>query len=403
VSSKKTVSFVEFIVVVSLLFSLIAFGTDAMLPALPQIAADLALSDVNQAQLIITIFILGTGLGQLFFGPLSDAVGRKPAIAGGIALFVIGAGISYFVQNLEMMLLGRFIQGLGVSAPRTVTIALVRDLYQGRAMARVMSFSFGVFILVPAIAPSVGQLIMQAFGWRSIFLSFILFAATVLFWVSGRQPETHPVSRRRLLRPKEFLAGLRQVLTHPVVLVYMCIQGLLLGGLFAYLSSAQQIFVDSFGVGEKFPLYFAAIALASGMAAFINGALVMRLGMRRMCKAALGLSLIASLLSFWFQIAGPADWLLAGFTGWSVLSFLFMSLSLGNINALAMEPMGHIAGLASAVIGSVSTIVAVALAIPIGMAFNGTPMPLIASHFALYLLAFGLIRSGLRSRPEAPQ
>ena len=387
----KSPSFVEFVILVSLMFSLIAFGTDSMLPSLPAIAAGLQLSDVNQAQLIVTTFVLGTGLGQLFFGPLSDATGRKPAIAAGMLLFIVGCVMCYYVQSIEGMLAGRFIQGLGVSAPRTVTIALVRDLYKGREMARVMSFSFGIFVLVPAVAPMIGQTIMGAYGWRSIFLSFILFASVALIWMWLRQIESHPAEKRRLLKGHEFLNALTEVLGSRTVLVYMVLQGLLLGGLFGYLSSAQQIYVDSFGVGDRFPLYFALVTLISGLAAFVNGTLVIRLGMRAMCKSALALAVISAGVALTFQTMAPVEWRLAGFIIWSILAFLFMSLTLGNVNALAMEPMGHIAGLASAVIGATATLLAVLIAIPIGLAFAGSPIPLISSHLMLYTLAFWLM------------
>ncbi|MBV1863326.1 MAG: multidrug effflux MFS transporter [Rhodobacteraceae bacterium] len=384
-------SFVEFVILVSLMFSLIAFGTDAMLPSLPAIASSLQLSDVNQAQLIVTTFVLGTGLGQLFFGPMSDATGRKPAIAAGILLFIAGCVMCYFAQSILGMLIGRFIQGLGISAPRTVTIALVRDLYKGREMARVMSFSFGIFVLVPAVAPMIGQTIMGAYGWRSIFLSFILFASVALIWMWMRQIESHPVEKRRLLKGRDFLNALTDVLRSRTVLVYMAIQGLLLGGLFGYLSSAQQIYVDSFGVGDRFPLYFALVTLISGLAAFVNGTLVIRLGMRTMCKSALILAVVSAGIALAFQTMAPVEWRLAGFIIWSILAFMFMSLTLGNVNALAMEPMGHIAGLASAVIGAAATLLAVLIAVPIGLAFAGSPMPLIFSHMMLYALAFWLM------------
>lgn len=387
----RKIPFFEFVIIISLMFSLIAFGTDSMLPSLPAIAAELQLTDVNQAQLVLTAFVLGTGLGQLFFGPLSDATGRKPAIAAGIFLFIIGCLICYFVDSIEWMLAGRFIAGLGVAGPRTVTIALVRDLYKGREMAQVMSFSMGVFVLVPAVAPLIGQWIMGAFGWRSIFLSFILFALFAMFWMGVRQVETLPPLRRRRLRGQEFLRALAEVLSNRTAMVFMAIQGLLLGGLFGYLSSAQQIYVDSFGVGDKFPVYFALVTLISGLAAFINGTLVMRVGMRRMCKIALGLAVVSAITSLSFQSLAPEQWLFVGFIVWSTLAFLFMSLILGNVNALAMEPMGHIAGLASAVIGASATILAVVLAIPIGLAFAGTPIPLMISHLVLYAIAFALI------------
>ncbi len=391
--NSKTLPFAEFIVLIAILFAMIAFGTDAMLPALPEIAVDLNLSEVNRAQLVITSFVLGTGIGQLFSGPISDTLGRKVVISAGLGLYIAGCLMAIWVRSLELMLLARFIQGIGVSAPRTVTIAMVRDLYAGRMMARVMSFAMAVFVLVPAVAPLIGQTLFLAFGWRSIFVAFILFALLALLWLNLRQPETLAPKDRRALKWTAYRAAIVEVMSSRVVLIYVLVMSLGYGALFGYLSSAQQVFVDVFGAGHRFPLYFALIALISGVSGFINGALVLRLGMRALAKFALGATLIVNLGMLALLLF--SDLSTAGlfpiFLIWSIQSFIVPGLTFGNLNALAMEPMGHIAGMAAAVIGAVSTLFGVLIAVPIGLAFDGSVLPLVSGFTICTGLGFALM------------
>jgi len=371
-------SFAEFVVLVALMFAMIAFGTDTMLPSLPEIARDLGLGDVNRAQLIITSFVLGTGIGQLFMGPLSDSLGRKPVISGGLVLYMAACIVAYGTRSFEWLLVARFVQGIGVSAPRTVTLAMVRDLYAGRMMARVMSFAMMLFVLVPAVAPLLGQRIALSFGWRAIFLAFILFALVGLLWLGLRQPETLVPGKRRPLSLKTFGVALGEVLTSRVVLTYTAVLAFGYGALFGYLSSAQQVFVDVFGVGRNFPLYFAGIALLSGLSGFINGALVLRLGMRALATGAFGVMLAISIAMLLIVFIGGVHGagLFPLFLIWSLLAFVLPGLTFGNLNALALEPMGHIAGMASAFVGAISTLFGVLIAVPIGLAFNGSATPL---------------------------
>jgi len=391
--NSKTLPFAEFIVLIAILFAMIAFGTDAMLPALPEIAVDLNLSEVNRAQLVITSFVLGTGIGQLFSGPISDTLGRKVVISAGLGLYIAGCLMAIWVRSLELMLLARFIQGIGVSAPRTVTIAMVRDLYAGRMMARVMSFAMAVFVLVPAVAPLIGQTLFLAFGWRSIFVAFILFALLALLWLNLRQPETLAPKDRRALKWTAYRAAIVEVMSSRVVLIYVLVMSLGYGALFGYLSSAQQVFVDVFGAGHRFPLYFALIALISGVSGFINGALVLQLGMRALAKFALGATLIVNLGMLALLLF--SDLSTAGlfpiFLIWSIQSFIVPGLTFGNLNALAMEPMGHIAGMAAAVIGAVSTLFGVLIAVPIGLAFDGSVLPLVSGFTICTGLGFALM------------
>ena len=292
---KNQLPYWEFIVLVSIMFGMIAFGTDTMLPAFPEIAEDLKLLNVNQAQLIISSFILGTGIGQLISGPISDTFGRKPIITIGLFIFIAACVAAYYAESLELMLVSRFIQGLGVSAPRTVTMALIRDLYSGRKMAQVMSLAMAIFVLVPALAPSLGQVLFIKFGWRSIYIAFIIFALLGLIWLNLRQPETLLTSERKKLKLTEYFEAFKLVILNGSVVKYTLTLALGFGALFGYLNSAQQIFVDTFSAGMKFPLYFAIISILAAPASFINAALVMKYGMRLLATIGFALQIIFAL------------------------------------------------------------------------------------------------------------
>ena len=269
----------EFIALVALLFSTAAFSIDAMLPSFPEISADLELANANHAQLVIVVFVLGISFGQLVMGPLSDSFGRKLIICTGLGMFLCACLWAYVADSLLSLLAARFVQGLGVAAPRTATQAMVRDRYSGREMAKVLSFAMMLFVLVPAVAPLIGQTIMLAFGWRFIFVSFQILALVAALWLIIRQPETHAPERRSAFRPRVILAALVEVLSNRRVLA--CTLSLSLGFacIFSYLMLAQQCYVDWLGAGEDFPLYFGLVALVSGSASFLNAMLVTRLGM----------------------------------------------------------------------------------------------------------------------------
>ncbi len=385
----------RFIALVALLTSLLAFGTDAMLPALPEIGAALGVSEPNRVQLVVSSFMLGAGLGQLFFGPFSDYLGRKPAILLGLGIFIAGCVVSLIAQSFEMMLAGRVLQGLGVAGPRTASIAMVRDLYKGREMARIMSFVMVVFILVPALAPLMGQVVMLAWGWRSVFVSFILFAMLAFIWMALGQPETHRARRR--FSWLDMARALTAVFSNRQTMGFALVAGLNFSAFVAYLSSIEQIFREVFLVGQLFPLYFSIMALAIGGAAFINGHLVMRLGMHRLItiavRAIAGFSAIYTLILL-LDPSAESLWL---FLAWGVLSFFSVGLVFGNVNALAMEPMGENAGIAAATIGAVSTVIAVAVGVPLGQLYDGSTLPLVAGFAALGLGTLLMIRLTPRS------
>lgn len=379
---------------IAMLFATIAFSIDSMLPALPEIAQELTPDAPNAAQLILTSFVFGMGLGTLFAGPLSDTFGRKPVIMAGAALYCVAAVAAYFAPSLETVLLARAVQGLGAAGPRVVSLALVRDLHKGREMARIMSFAMMVFMLVPAVAPFIGAGIIAVAGWRAVFLAFLVFSLVSCLWIGLRQAETIHPEDRRPLQAAALWEALKVVLSHRVVVVSTAMQTLFLGGLFATLSATQPIFDVTFGRGAEFPVWFAVIALCSASASFLNARLVMRIGMRAM----IGRALLAHTV---FTAAMSAAWALglwseaAGFWAhlvWTISVFFVTGLTMGNLNALAMEPVGHQAGMASSVIGAISTVLSVVLAVPVGLAFDGSPLPLMLGVLCFGLVCLGLMR-----------
>ena len=381
----------EFIALLALLFATIALSIDAMLPALPQIALALSPDDPNKAQLVITSFVLGIGVGTLFAGPLSDAFGRKTTILAGFALYILAALACWAAPSLETLLIARVVQGIGASAPRTVSIAMVRDMFKGREMAQIMSFAMMIFTLVPAIAPLMGQGVIALAGWQAIFVAYVVFALLVMGWLAWRQPETLPVRDRRPLSLGPLVRASAEVLTHRVVLISIAAQALTLGMLFATLSSMEGIFDQQFDRAASFPLWFAVIAVASMSGSIVNARLVMRVGMRVMVKVTYAVLLAATLLYLALQMASalPDTAAFAVHILWSVLLFAVMGLTLGNLSALAMEPLGHIAGLAASVTSAIATVASVVLAVPVGLMFDGSQGPLllgVAGYGALALV-----------------
>lgn len=390
----ERLSQVEFIALIAMHFAMVAFSIDAMLPALPEIADEISPDNRNRAQLVLTSFVLGMGVGTLFTGPLSDRFGRKPVIFAGAVLYIMGCALAYVARDLDTMLASRLLQGLGVAGPRIVALAIIRDIYEGRRMAQIMSYAMMIFTLVPAIAPYLGAFIIDAFGWRAIFASFMLFGLVLTTWLMVRQPETLPLEKRRPFQPRALWAATRECFSHPVFRLSTAAQALTLGMLFGTLSSTQQIFDETFARADSFPAWYALIAVFGGTASIMNARLVIGLGMRRMIEMGLGGQVVLSVIVAVSGLTmGTPFWL---YVVWTTSIFFMAGLVIGNLNALAMEPLGHIAGLAASVIGATATICAVLFAVPIGLMFDGTPVPLAGSLAALSLVGFMLIRRGLR-------
>ena len=383
----------EFVALMAILFATIAFSIDSMLPALPEIAEALTPEAPNRAQLVLTAFIFGMGLGTFVAGPISDSAGRKITITAAFGLYILGAVLAHLAPTLETMLAARFVQGLGAAGPRIVSMALVRDLHEGRRMAQIMSLVMMVFLIVPAMAPYAGSLIIGAWGWRSIFLAYVAFAALGAGWLNLRQPETLPGARRSAFRPGVLKAAAVEALSNRKVTLYTAILSLGFGQMFALLSTIQPIYDETYGMADSFPFYFMIAGLVSASGTILNASLVMRLGMRRLALAAYAgqAALSAALLAWALGLgeAGPLPFW--AFYGWSISVFAMAGLTFGNLNALALEPMGHIAGMASSVVGAVSTVLSVAIAVPIGLAFDGAPNALIGGTLACSALAFLLM------------
>ncbi|MEZ5754478.1 MAG: multidrug effflux MFS transporter [Paracoccaceae bacterium] len=385
---------IEFIALIAVLFATIAFSIDAMLPALPEIAAELSPDAPNAAQLILTSFVLGMGIGTLFAGPLSDAFGRRPVILAGAALYCVAALVAYVAPTLEGVLIARLLQGLGSAGPRVVSLALVRDLYKGREMARVVSFAMMIFTLVPAIAPFIGQGIIWLAGWRGIFLAFVVFSALSMLWFFLRQPETVPRGARRPLQAAALKAAFVEVLSHRVVVVSIAVQTLVFACLFATLSATQPILDQVYGEGERFPLWFALIAVVAGSASFINARLVVRLGMRRMITTTLAAQVVFSAVMLLAKAGGiwPPALAFPAHLVWTTGVFFMTGLTIGNLNALGLEPVGHVAGMAASVMGAIATVASVLLAAPVGLMFDGTAYPLMAGVAVFAAAGWGLMR-----------
>jgi DHA1 family bicyclomycin/chloramphenicol resistance-like MFS transporter len=378
---------VEFIALIALMMALTAASIDLMLPALLAIGMSLGVADPNDRQNIIISYVIGFSLGQLGYGRLSDKYGRKPVLMFGLALFILGSLAASLASTFPMLLAARALQGLGAASPRVIAVAIVRDLYVGRRMARVMSFAMTVFIIIPILAPSVGQGLLAFGTWRWSFDALLLVGLITAAWAGLRLPETH--QEEAGAKPLGLGAALKLALETPQTIGYALAAGFLFGCLMSYVSSAQQVFVDVFGLGRGFPLVFGAIASLMALASVTNANLVERLGMRRLSHTALsGFVVLAALLA----AAAAADMaslpvFIAAMGG---LFFLF-GLVAPNFNALAMEPQGNNAGLASSIIGFVTTGAGAVCGGIVGHLFNGTVLPLTLGFLCLSLLAFAAV------------
>ncbi|MDB6176988.1 multidrug effflux MFS transporter [Paracoccus sp. Z330] len=384
----------EFISMLAFLFAIIAFSIDAMLPALPQIARELTPDNVNRAQLILSVFVAGMGCGTLFAGPISDSIGRKATITIGFVIYAAASVVAIFSSSIEVLLVARFIQGIGASGPRIVGLALVRDLYAGRDMARITSIVMMVFIIVPALAPSIGAGMISLAGWHGVFYGFLIFALIGCTWLNLRQAETLPVQKRRPLKIRPVLAAASEVLHDRHVMLCTLILTLGFGQMFGLLSSAQQLFGEAYAKGDAFPTWFAAMALLAGSGSILNAKFVSRFGMRRIAKWAY---IMQTVVSFSMLILLTTDVLpetlrFPAFFIWAVSVFFMAGVTFGNLNALALQRMGHIAGMAASIVAAISTVSATLIASPVGLLYNGTAIPVVSATLICSGLAWFLMR-----------
>lgn len=384
----------EFVALMAALMSIVALSIDALLPALPDIGADLGVTDLNDNQLLITMIFLGLGFGQLIFGPLSDSFGRKPIVYFGFLLFGIATMICVTTKSFEMMIFGRILQGIGLSSPRTMAISMVRDSYDGNYMAKILSIVVMVFILVPVIAPTLGQFLLNFYNWESIFYVNLLFGLFVILWFWQRQPETLEVENRIKFSGRLFINGTLEFLRYKDSIAFTLVSGFITGSFMVYLSTSQQIFEQQYNLKEQFPYIFASLAIAVGLATFINSRLVMRYGMWKIAYVGVISYMLISMLYVLLFINGnnPSIGVLLSFFA---LQFFAIGFLFGNLRALAMQPLGHIAGIGAAINGFVSTVMAVPIANYIGSFVKDSVLPLFIG-FSLFGFLSLLVFVGLK-------
>ncbi len=396
---RAAMGFKEFVCMVAMLMAINALGIDTMLPALPAISTALHLGSVNQAQWVVSAYLLGFGATQFIYGPLADRYGRRPLILGCLALYLTTSLLASFATSFEVMIAARVVQGVGAACTRVLSVAIVRDRFSGREMARVMSISFLIFLAVPMLAPSIGQLIMLVAPWHAIFLFLAGFAGVVLLFVALRLPETLHPEYRRAINLREIGQAMRMVVTNRTSIGYTLALTMSFGAMVGFINSAQQVF-GVFGAAEHFPVLFAFIAGGMGVASILNSKIVMRVGSRRVSHAALVLYILLSGIHL-VTIETLGDNLIS----FSIFQFsiMFCSGLLGsNFGAMAMEPMGAIAGTAASVQGTISTLGGALVGVLIGQSFNGTVVPVVTGYFVCSLGVLAMVLFAERGRLFRP-
>jgi len=388
-----------FIALLALMSSIMALSIDAMLPALGDIARDLNAEGRNARQDVVTFIFGGLAVSQLVFGPISDAVGRKPAALAGFAIFLAGSALCVLATSFEAMLLGRVLQGLGAGGPRILSLAIIRDRFSGRAMARVVSLMSAIFVLTPMLAPAIGQGIDAIAGWRAIFAFVGALGLVAALWMWLGLPESLRPERRSRLSAKRFVSTLWETLSHPVSLGYSVLAGVTFGTFVAYLTLAQQIFQEIYGLGDLFPLAFASMAACFGAATLVNARLVMRFGMRALTRIAItgvtGAALASVAVSGGVYDGRPPLFVFLAMIG---PIFFGVGVMFGNFNALALEPMGHIAGAASSVVASLSTLIAMSIGAVVARGYDGSVTLLLAGFSVCGAVGVGVIWATERAR-----
>ena len=388
-SSHRPMGFPEFVVIIASIMALNPLAMDMMLPALPNIASAFHLADANRPQMVLSTFIIGFGVGQFVMGPLSDRFGRRPVLLGGMIVYGIASLLAIAAPSFETLLLARALQGVGTSATRVIATSIVRDCYAGRRMASVMSLAMMVFIAVPVVAPSFGQAVLLLTQWRGIFIVLMLYGVVALIWSALRMPETLPVARRRSLAVREVYDAFRQTVTNRQTLGYALTAGGVLGSLFAFVFTSQQVFTGIYKLGHYFPIAFAAIAIGTAIAGFINSRFVDRLGMRVISHGALlGYVVVAAIMLAAVKLQMLP---LPLFMVLSALMMFAFGLMISNFTALAMEPQGRIAGTASSLYGSITTLLGIGIGTKMGQDFDGTLEPFATGFFLCTLASLAVV------------
>ena len=377
----------EFIAMAAALMALNALAVDVMLPGLQQIGASLGVENENHRQYVISAYILGFGGAQLFYGPISDRFGRRGPLLFGLAVYIAAAFAAAFAPSFAVLLGLRFVQGIGAAATRVIAVSFVRDVFGGRRMAEVMSLVFMVFMVIPVIAPGVGQVIMLFSEWHMIFIFMAVVAAAISIWTALRMPETMHPEYRRPLTAGSIVGGFSIVLRTRVALFYTLATAVIFGALFGFINSAQQIYVGLYGLGVWFPVLFACVAGLMAVSSFLNSQLVGRFGMRQLSHGALIGFLAVNTILVLLALNGPIPLVLF------VILFASAMVQFGwigsNFNSIAMEPLGQVAGTASSTLGFMQTLGGGVIGATIGQLFDGTVLPLAVGFWSVS--ALGLI------------
>ncbi|WP_349357805.1 multidrug effflux MFS transporter [Stappia sp.] len=380
---------VEFVALIGALMALNAFAIDIMLPALGDIGAALNVPDDNDRQKVVLVYLFGFGAAQLIYGPLSDRYGRRPVLLGGLALYAAAGVVSVMATTMDQLLLARLLQGIGCAAPRVVAISIVRDCYAGERMGRILSLTMMVFMTVPIIAPSIGQLVLFVASWRAVFLLLTLGGLVMLVWSALRLGETLPPAARRPFAPGALLAAYRRTLTTRIAIGYMCATGVIIGVLFAFVAAAQQIFTETFDLGPAFPVVLAISGASLAVASYLNARLLARFGLRRLSHGALIAFVVIGALQVLAALLAPQSVVLfTALTAAMMFSFGFVGPS---FNALALEPLGDIAGTASSMLGFITTAGGAVIGFVVAQTYDGTVLPIAIGFAVLALTALAIV------------
>ncbi|MEX1037324.1 MAG: multidrug effflux MFS transporter [Acidimicrobiia bacterium] len=406
---RRSVGRIEFIALMALLMSIAALSIDLMLPAMADIRDEFGMEpDSTAVAGLVTAFILGMALSQIVYGILADRYGRKPLIYAGLAIFLIGAIASVFAPSFGFLLVARFVWGLGAAGPRVLTLSIVRDTHEGSEMAKLMSFILAVFILVPAIAPSIGAVLTDWISWRGAFGFAVVVALIVGVW-SLRLPETLRPENRREIGFRSVVESMKIVVTNRVTAMVTLGLSVLFGAFLSYIASSELIFTDVFDSADAFPLIFGGIALVMGVGMLTNSWLVGRFGLSTLINVmVVGYVVSATLLAVLAVSTDGRPGLWAFIVGLGLL-VLFQSLLIPNLNTVAMIPMGAVAGIASAIIGTVSTGLAALIGAFIDQLYDGSVTPLSISFAVAAWLTFLVVRIARirdvagRSTPEGAE
>lgn len=390
------IGFAEFVALIAALMALGALGIDSMIPALPAIGVALDVADANTRQFVVTAFLVGFGVAQLAHGPLADRFGRRRVLICALACYIVANGLAAVAGSFTLLLAARLAGGAAVAATRVATVALVRDCYHGRAMARVMSIAFMVFMVVPVLAPAFGQLVLLFGNWRLIFWAIAALAAVVLAWFAWRMPETLDPAMTLPLSPARVMSGWRTTLGERQSLGYTLASTAMMGALYGYLNSVQQIMGEVFGRPQLLALIFATTATTMAAANLLNSRIVMRLGTRLISHGAVAGLIVVAALHLLVSWSGHET--LWAFAVLQAVTMACFGLATSNFSAMAMERMGGIAGTASSVQGFTSVTFGSLIGAGIGQAFDGTTVPLVSGFLAAGAAALLLVLATERGR-----